>query len=172
MFIGHLPAGYLIASSLGARYRSCIERWWLYLGAGALGAIAPDIDMFYFWFVDHRHHHHHTYFTHFPIFWLALLLAAAIWLHASRGMFLLAVAVVFALNGFVHMLLDSIVGDIAWFAPWDMQFFSLFGVPAVYKPWWLNFVLNWSFALEIVLVALAVTLWSRRTGGSGLSTSL
>jgi len=59
------------------------------------------------------------------------------------------------------MVLDSIVGDIWWFAPFVDQRFSLFTVPALYKPWWLNFILHWSFALELAVVGSAVYLWRR-----------
>jgi inner membrane protein len=59
------------------------------------------------------------------------------------------------------MVLDSIVGDIAWLAPFSDERFALFEVPAIFKPWWLNFVLHWSFALELVLVASAVYCWRR-----------
>jgi hypothetical protein len=56
---------------------------------------------------------------------------------------------------------DSVVGDIAWLAPYSDEYFALFHVEAMFKPWWLNFILHWSFALELLLVALAVYLWRR-----------
>ncbi len=59
----------------------------------------------------------------------------------------------------MHMLLDSIVGDIWWFAPFVDQPYALFTVEAVYKPWWLNFILHWSFAIEIGILLWALYLW-------------
>jgi hypothetical protein len=133
--------------------------------AGMAGAIAPDFDLAYFYLVDERQHHHHTYFTHFPVLWIALLTISFVWLRSARYQFMPAVAFVFSLNGLAHMALDSIVGDIAWLAPWSMRLYSLFEVPHFYQPWWLNFILHWSFAAEAVLVFCAYRLW--RASGVG-----
>jgi hypothetical protein len=170
MFIGHLPSGYIASKLLYPRLEPAGSALKTYLWAGALGAVAPDFDMMYFYLVDHRMHHHHTYWTHFPIVWACLLFISLIWLSAARVKRLAALATIFSLNGLVHMLLDSIVGDIWWFAPFIDRPFSLFSVPALYKPWWLNFLFNWSFALELVIVALAVYIWRRGDdAGSNLS---
>jgi hypothetical protein len=63
------------------------------------------------------------------------------------------------------MVLDSIVGDIWWFAPFIDKPYALFTVPAIYTPWWLNFILHWSFMLELVFVFCAVALWRRERLG-------
>lgn len=59
-------------------------------------------------------------------------------------------------------VLDSVVGDIWWFAPFVDRPFALFTVPALYKPWWLNFFLHWSFALELAICAWALATYRRR----------
>lgn len=159
MIIGHLPAGY-VASKLMFPYfeaRGAVSKPFLW--SGVLGAFAPDFDMVYFHLVDHRQHHHHTYWTHFPIVWLSLLLAALIWFYSARTKSSAALAVIFTINGFIHLFLDTIVGDIWWLAPFVDKPFALFAVPALYTPWWLNFLLHWSFALELAIVACAVYLW-------------
>ena len=159
MIIGHLPAGYLVSQFTYARLGCDAVSRQAYVAAGMAGAIAPDFDLAYFYLFDERQHHHHTYLTHFPIVWLALLAAAMWWFRSTRFQFLPALALVFSLNGFVHMVLDSIVGDIAWLAPWQMRFFSLFDIRPVYDAWWLNFLLHWSFALEVVITLCAYRLW-------------
>jgi inner membrane protein len=159
MIFGHLPAGYLISSFTYARLGCDAVSRRAYVLAGMLGAVAPDFDLAYFYLFDERQHHHHTYFTHFPIGWLALIAGAACWFRLARIQFLPALALVFSFNGFVHMVLDSIVGDIEWLAPWNMQFFSLFEVRALYEPWWLNFILHWSFVLEVIMTLCAYRLW-------------
>ncbi|CUR46968.1 hypothetical protein Q668_03800 [Alcanivorax sp. PN-3] len=55
--------------------------------------------------------------------------------------------------------LDTIVGDIWWLAPFIDKPYALFTVPAVYRPWWPNFVLYWSFALEIAIAVWALLVW-------------
>jgi len=171
MFIGHLPAGYIISALLRPRLQWAGTQETRFVFAGMLGAVAPDFDMLYFHLVDHRRHHHHTYFVHFPLLWFGLLLAAGVWLLSGRKQCHAALAFIFTLNGLAHMVLDSIVGDIWWLAPFVDQRFSLFAVPALYKPWWLNFILHWSFALELAIVGFAVYLWRRplQSAGCGLA---
>ena len=161
MIIGHLPAGYVLSKLLFPYFKPRGAALRPYLWAGVLGAIAPDLDMAYFHLVDHRQHHHHTYFTHFPIVWISLLLISVIWLNTAKIKSRAILATIFSLNGFIHMLLDSIVGDIWWFAPFVDKPFAFFTVPALYQPWWLNFVLHWSFAVELAVVVWAVFLWRR-----------
>ncbi len=161
MIIGHLPAGYVTGRLLLRRVCAqgvSVSRLML---ASLAGAIAPDIDMIYFYLVDHRQHHHHSYFTHFPVLWLTALAASCAWWCTGRGRPWAMLAGIFSLAGLLHMMLDSVVGDIAWLAPFDMARHSLFYVPAIYKIWWFNFILHWSFLLELALTAVAVLLWQR-----------
>jgi len=160
MIIGHLPAGCIVSVWLFPRLRHCGVGFKAFLLAGLLGAVAPDIDMLYFHWVDHRQHHHHTYATHFPIVWAALCAISIAWWLASKRTGRATLAVVFSLNGFIHILLDSVVGDVWWGAPFfDTGPFALASVPARFSPWWLNFMLHWSFGLELALVAGAVVAW-------------
>lgn len=62
----------------------------------------------------------------------------------------------------LHMVQDSVVGDIWWFAPFIDRPFALFTVPALHTPWWLNFLLHWSFALELAICVGAVITFRRR----------
>lgn len=161
MFIGHLPAGYIFSKLLfpylGHRHSTAKAFLW----AGMLGSIAPDFDIFYFYLIDQRQHNHHTYFTHFPIVWAGLLLVSIVWRYCLPKSGLGTLATVFSLNGLIHMCLDTIVGRIWWLAPFIDQPFWLFTVPALYKPWWLNFVFHWSFFLEIAIVWVAALLLHR-----------
>jgi hypothetical protein len=162
MFIGHLPAGYLISHALSPK--SGLDARWRgrFLWAGAAGALGPDLDVLYFYLVDHRQHHHHGYLTHMPVLWLGMLIAAGFWLATGREKPWAAMAAVFSFNGLVHMALDSIVGDIRWLEPFSAKSFALFKVPTLYQPWWLNFFLHWSFGFEIAVTALGVYVFIRR----------
>lgn len=161
MIIGHVPAGYVI-SRLLAHYAEPLDvSAKAFMWAGVVGSLAPDLDMLYFHLVDNRQHHHHTYFTHYPIVWLALLVASAIWLYTATKKNHAACAAIFSLNGFAHMLLDTVVGDIWWLAPWGNEPFAFFTVSALYRPWWLNFLLHWSFAIELAMPVWAIYLWRK-----------
>ena len=163
MIIGHLPAGYIASTLLSQRFAITGVKRTAIIWAGLLGAIAPDFDMLYFHFVDQRQHHHHTYWTHYPVVWAAALLASLAWLVLAKRSLRAVIAVIVSLNGFIHLLLDTIVGDIWWLAPIVDRPYALFKVAALYQPWWLNFVLHWAFALELVLLAWAVYLWRAKS---------
>lgn len=163
MFIGHLPAGYLIGTTLVEKLGVAKDSVNRFLGWCMVGALAPDIDLLYFYLFDQRQHHHHTYFTHYPIVWAGLLAIAFVWFRLAPKKSTAVLAVAFCLNGFVHLLLDSIVGDVWWLMPFIDRPFSLFHIEGRYHPWWLNFILNWSFVLEILLVTAAVWRWRKRS---------
>ncbi len=152
MFIAHLPAGYITAKLLFKQFADTGFSAKLLVLAGVLGGIAPDFDMFYFYLIDNRQNHHHTYWPHYPVLWLAILATSSIWFKLAANKSSAALALLFSISGFIHMLLDSIVGDIWWFAPFVDKPYAMFTVEAVYKPWWLNFILHWSFVLEILFL--------------------
>lgn len=162
MFVAHLPAGYLAGSLIAERWRPVGLTRQALLTAGMLGAIAPDFDLLYFYFVDARQTHHHQYWTHLPLLWLGLLALTLGWLAQSTSKTRATLALVFVLNGILHLLLDTLVGDIWWLYPWRDQPFALFTVPALHQPWWLNFVLHWSFALELLILGAALAHAYRR----------
>ena len=132
------------------------------MAAGVMGALAPDLDLLYFYLIDHRQTHHHQYLTHWPIAWVSLILIATCCLKLANNKAVALMALVFGLGGFLHMILDSVVGDIWWFAPFSNQSFAMFTVPARFHPWWLNFFLHCSFGLELLIVAWAVFLYFKQ----------
>jgi inner membrane protein len=166
MLIAHAPAGYITCRLLKPLADRHHVKWRQFLFWGIFGALAPDLDMFYFLFVDQRQHLHHSYPSHWPVLWAALLLLALPWSRwrPHLGLPLL----VFALGGFIHMLLDTVVGYIEWLAPFDSSSYALFVIQPRYHPWWLNFVLHWTFGLELLLWVAAAWMWRRAPQGSSL----
>lgn len=157
MIIAHAPAGYLVSKELQSRGLSARG----VVTAGVLGALAPDFDMFYFYLWDNRQHHHHTYWTHYPIVWGSLLLLSLAWIYLSGKSKTALLFFVFCLNGFLHLILDSLVGDVWWFAPFVDKPYALFTIKAQFTPWWLNFILHWSFLVELLISAGAVYIFFR-----------
>lgn len=100
--------------------------------------------------------------THWPILWLGLAVLAAGWLTCAKRSKAAMLGLVFALGGVLHVILDSLVGDIWWFAPFIDQPYALFTVPATFQPWWLNFLLHWSFAVELAICLWALVVCRRR----------
>lgn len=162
MFIAHIPSGYIFSSMLAERVRNLPASAAAVITSGMFGAWAPDFDMAYFYLVDHRQTHHHRYFSHWPLVWLVLLVASAVCLRLSRSPKSPLLALVFCSGCMLHLVLDSLVGDIWWFAPFVDRPFAMFTVSAVFDPWWLNFILHWSFGVELAICLWAWLIYRRR----------
>jgi len=137
------------------------------MALGLLGSLLPDLDMLYFYLIDDRQYLHHGYWTHIPLFWLALFGLVLAGGAVLRQPSVLPAAAIFFSNVFIHLGLDTIVGKVRWLAPFSSHDFVMFDVPARYGWWVWNFVFHWTFLFEITIVfAAVVTLVnSRRTRG-------
>ena len=72
---------------------------------------------------------------------------------------------VFGTNVMLHLVLDSTAGGIRWLWPASEAEFALAHPTARHQPWYLNFVLHWTFALELLITAAAAaSLWMRHRG--------
>jgi inner membrane protein len=162
MFIAHIPIGYLVSNMIYSRLKSPGIGTRGFIISGVCGSIAPDLDLLYFYLIDDRQHNHHSYWTHYPSVWLCLVLASLILCYLKRVRTFSLLMMVFSLNGFIHMVLDSVAGAIHWFAPFVCNAYSLVTVPALYEPWWLNFIQHWSFLVEIVIAMWAILVWRYR----------
>lgn len=163
MFIAHLPAGWLATTALLRRRAADPPPRRRLMALGLIAAVLPDLDLLWFYLVDGRRQVHHAYVTHKPFAWLFALAAAALvmWmLRAGRAAWL-ALAVLGA-NVMLHLVLDTTAGGIRWAWPASEAEFALSHVTARHEPWYLNFVLHWTFGLELAVAAAALLLWMRR----------
>lgn len=135
------------------------------LALGMAASVLPDLDLLWFYLVSDRSEVHHAYPPHLPLFWVAVLAAAALVLRlrgAGRTAWL--ALIVFGANVLLHQVLDTTAGGIRWLWPFSGAELVLTHVTARHHPWYLNFVLHWTFALELAIVAAAlVVAWRRRT---------
>lgn len=138
-----------------------------------LGSVLPDVDMLYFYLVDNRNTNHHLYWTHLPIFWVAVLGGVAV-IATLLGMVRTRLMALCLFAGIVlHLLLDTLVGGILWLFPYETSQIYLIKVPAV-RSWWVwNFVLHWTFMIEIAICVMAAITWFRRRkrGRNGAETA-
>ncbi len=162
MFIAHLPSGYIMARVFYKKINTVPCSWCWFLFFCLFGAIAPDLDLIYFYLWDQQAHHHHRYWSHYPIIWFGLVVLMCFLQKFFSAKNIVLYVFVFFLCGCLHLLLDSVVGDIWWAAPFVDQPFALATVPAVFSPWWLNFIVHWSFLLEILITGWAVYLWYKK----------
>ncbi|WP_299688447.1 hypothetical protein [uncultured Tateyamaria sp.] len=101
VIIGHLLTGYLLAHTLDRGFDRDPVIWW---GIFA-GAVLPDIDMLWFFFVDGGKVHHHHRATHNLTLWTGVLFAG--FALSSR------VLTGCGLGAGLHMMLDTIAGAIS-----------------------------------------------------------
>jgi len=64
-------------------------------------------------------------------------------------------------NLFVHLFFDTVASRLRWFYPLSEHYFNFVRVPARYDWWVLNFVLHWTFIIEIVFIVAATLLFVR-----------
>lgn len=159
MFIGHLPAGYICSRYMLRIRRGLDTKTAMIVGMAA--SVLPDLDLFYFYLIDGRQTLHHEYWTHTPIFWVAILGLALLLSPWFRGHGLIVAGLIVCANGLLHLVLDTIAGGIAWLYPYSTASFVLFNVPAVHGWWVWNFILHWTFALEIAVCLWAAVLFVR-----------
>jgi inner membrane protein len=159
MFIAHLPVGYLASRVIYSTLKLPGIGVRRFVTCGICGSIAPDLDLFYFYLIDDRQHNHRSYWTHYPSVWICLILISLIFCYSKRWRARACLMVIFTFNGFIHTVLDSIAGDIYWFAPFVHGAYSLVTVPARYEPWWLNFILHWTFWVEMIIVMWSILAW-------------
>jgi inner membrane protein len=169
MLIAHWPAGYLCTPALDRLKPgtfSVSRRRWMFWAILA-GSIFPDVDLLFFYFIDHRHHHHHLYPTHLPFAWLclyALTLGLSI-IYKRKN--LAAVATAFVFGVFLHLVLDTPMGGIAWLFPFSAKLFHFINVPPG-QSWWLwSFVFHWSFLSELAICLAAFVLFLKRRYRAG-----
>jgi inner membrane protein len=131
MITAHLPSGYVLGRT-AQRYG--IHPW--LMPAALIGAVLPDIDLIWFYLIDDRAFHHHYYWVHIPGFWLVVAVVTLLSLRQWRRQWLPPARAFFAAI-FLHLILDSIAGSVAWSLPVSDHLFGLFTVPVTQS----NFVL-------------------------------
>lgn len=153
MHYAHLPAGYIASKLLFRKFEKSPVKFNRFVFFGMVGAITPDLDLLYYFLVDQKQHHHHGYFTHFPLLWLSFLFISIVWLQLDNNRHQSpALAFIFTCNGFLHMILDTIVGTISWLEPFVQ----------VYPPTNLEKYMPWdSRYLELFVFLWALYLWKK-----------
>ena len=152
MILAHLPSGYLLARGAG-------HRRGVMLTAALLGAVLPDFDMIWFWFVDHSVHHH-RFWPHIPAVWAGIAAITLPLAHKLRPAWFAPLAMGFA-GVLLHLILDTWVGDVMWLWPYSDTFIHLFTVPATQSHWVLSFLLHWTALAELAVILVAALVFFR-----------
>lgn len=155
MFIGHIPGAYLAFKAFASKPTPKYV-----LVAGMVGAVTPDFDLAWFYLIDNRAHHHHDYITHRPFLWITLFAMFWLWFRASKRC-IATVGMAASAGAITHMILDSIVGKIAWLWPFNDIAIPLVSVPETHDHWIKSFLHHWTFRVEIALTLLALAVLVR-----------
>lgn len=158
MFIPHLPAGFLLTQTLLKLSDSSVstKRQTLALMlTGLSGSVFPDLDLIYFYLIDGRQHGHHSYWTHMPAFWTTLLFFSLTLSLSLKTRLISASIIIFYLNIMLHLILDTIAGGIHWLYPLNTSYFVFVRIQPAYNWWVWNFILHWTFVLEILISSIA-----------------
>jgi hypothetical protein len=173
MLIAHAPAGYLLTRFLSRTlFKDTVEPqrqnrgYQLLMFAGIIGGIFPDFDFIYHIFLDSDRTPHHHYITHLPVSWLALLALLIFVGKLIKNRHFVAVSTVFCLSGLLHLVLDTLTGEVYWFAPFFHKGLNVFSVADVHVWWVRNYTDHWTFLFEIFisLAAMIVFLRVKETG--------
>ncbi len=163
MFIAHIPSGYILAKFLGTKLKATGLSKKTFFALLMVGAVFPDLDLFYFYFIDERSVHHHKYFVHWFSVWLPIFFAAILYLKITKFSSKMAWMIgLFSAGAVLHICLDTFVGDVWLFAPFIDRPYVFFEVTPRYQPWWLNFILHWSFLVELLICVYALYLYFRK----------
>lgn len=157
MITAHLPSGYVLGASTGLAE--------LAFFAALAGAVFPDVDLIWFYFVDDRAFHHHRYWVHAPVFAAGCGVVLILLAVALAPKWKLA-AIAFSAAWLLHILLDSVVGEIMWLWPYSTQLYSLFTVPGREGVHFIvAFLTHWTILFEGLVWTAAAVLWMRRRRG-------
>lgn len=152
MITAHFPSGYLLAQALPDDRKI----FW----AAILGAVCPDLDLIWFYVVDDRAFHHHRYWPHIPAVWIGFALLA-LPLMAVFARRLVPALAVFIAAVLMHIVLDTVAGDVLWGWPLSDRLFHLIEVPAIYGNWVWNFILHPVFLAEVLIWVAACLAWQK-----------
>jgi inner membrane protein len=168
MIIAHGPAGYLLTKFFAKTIlRKSIpegtssRRYNTLILAGIIGGIMPDFDFAYHVFIDSDRTPHHAYITHMPVFWISLIILSVIAGRLFKKPYFSAISIAMYGAALLHLVCDTLTGEIYWLYPFSMHPFNVFSVHGTYIWWVHNYMYHWTFLIEIAIVTAAMVVFLR-----------
>lgn len=168
MIIAHGPAGYLLTKLFAnSFFRNSLsptqdsKHYNLLILSGIIGGIMPDFDFVYHIFIDSDRTPHHSYITHMPFFWICMMSLLLIAGKLLKKPCLSAVSITVCGAALLHLICDTVTGEIYWLYPFSMHPFNVFAVHGTYIWWVHNYMYHWTFLIEITIVTIAMVVFLR-----------
>ncbi len=162
MLIGHLPAAYLLGRTVCISVLSKQLNSRAIILAALVGGIVPDLDLIYFYSIGGKQVVHHQYWSHIPFYWVVIYLSFSLITFLCQNLKAFKIVSVAFSAIVLHLALDTITGQIHWLYPISATTFTLVPVPAVHGWWVSNFLLHWTFVIELLLIILALFAYIKR----------
>ena len=159
MLIAHLPAGYILFKAFDKKNTFLANDRKMLIFGMLLGSVLPDVDTIWFYLVSNRSEVHHNYWTHTPFFWTVVFVL----IYAFSRVLKLRKTSLFALWSWLsitlHLVLDSIPGQIRWAWPFSNHAVQFVEILPTHDWWVLSFIFHWTFLLEIVVFVVAIFIY-------------
>lgn len=162
MLIGHLPAAYLLGCTVCKALPSKLLSSRAIVLAALVGGVLPDFDLIYFYTLGGKQVVHHQYWSHIPFYWVVVYLFFSLITFICQNLNAFKIVSVVFSAIVLHLTLDTVTGQIHWLYPFSTTTFTLVTVPAVHEWWVSNFLLHWTFAIELLLVTFALVAYVKR----------
>lgn len=164
MLIAHGPLGYIIAETTKRWWKSIITskqrlRWVLIVGF--IGGIFPDIDLFFFYFIDASQSHRQL-ITHSLLIYAFVCLCGIGVLKFSRFKYAGVLIMVFGLGTMSHVLTDMIVGMAVWLAPLSFELAGLVSFEWYRHSIFIRYSHVTGMGIELLIISYALYIWIRQ----------
>jgi inner membrane protein len=168
MIIAHGPAGYLLTKLFtNTIFRNSIspqhnaKRYNVLILTGIIGGIMPDFDFICYILSSSNRIPHHLYLTHMPFFWICMMSLLVVTGTLLRKPYFTAVSITLCSSALLHLIFDTLTGDIYWLYPFSRHPFNVFSVHGTYIWWVHNYMHHWTFLFEIAIITYAMILFLR-----------
>lgn len=157
MIFAHGPAGFLTAFITRKFWNqepkfSKQSESWLYVIA-FIGGIAPDIDLFYFYFYS-AEISHRQFFTHSLLLWVIIFLIIFLAGYFLKSRFIKTGAFLFFIGNLSHLICDSLYGGFALLWPYTNKMFGLQNIPFISNDFYGENILFINYFIEAVIITV------------------
>jgi len=157
MLFAHAPVGFLISYFTRKFWNRglSLAQFYILLILGAFFGVFPDLDVFYYYFVNARALHREVIFHSFVLY---LVIFAILYFvgRVMKNAFCRALSFVFFFGTLSHLVLDSLAAGIMWVYPINHRLFGLLIIPQIADSFFGQYFTLINFSLEVVLTILGI----------------